>query len=128
MKRVEKRTSDEVYRAAVELLKDEKEFLKTITGDNGKGFADNRRMALTLQISVYFAKPYPSWERGANENLNGLIRQYIPKSTDFKNLDDGYIKWVAERIKSRPRKRFNYKIPIFVTEKLLTMAKVALVA
>ena len=127
-KRVEKRTSDEVYRATVKPLKDEKEFLKTITGDNGKGFADHRRMALTLQISVYFAKPYPSWERGANENLNGLIRQYIPKSTDFKNLDDGYIKWVAERIKSRPRKRFNYKIPIFVTEKLLTMAKVALVA
>lgn len=60
MKRVEKRTSDEVYRATVELLKDEKEFLKTITGDNGKGFANHCRMALALQISVYFAKPYPS--------------------------------------------------------------------
>jgi len=128
MKRVEKRTSDEVYRAAVELLKDEKEFLKTITGDNGKEFADHCKIALDLQISFYFAKPYHSWERGANENLNGLIRQYIPKRTDFKNLDDGYIKWVAERINSRPRKRFNYKKPIFVKEELLTMAKVAFVA
>lgn len=128
MKRVEKRTSDEVYQAAVELLKGEKGFLKTITGDNGKEFADHCKIALDLQINFYFAKPYHSWERGANENLNGLIRQYIPKKTNFRNLDDEFIKQVAERINSRPRKRFNYKNPIFVKNLLLTNAKVALVA
>ena len=128
MKRVENRTSDAVYLAAVELLMGEKDYLHTITGDNGKEFADHQKIAKDLGVNFYFAKPYHSWERGANENLNGLIRQYIPKKTDFSTLDDEYIDWVAERINSRPRKRLNYKKPIFVKEELLTKNKVALVA
>jgi len=128
MKKVERRTSNEVYIATVELLKDHKELLKTITSDNGKEFADHFEIAQSLLVDFYFARPYHSWERGANENLNGLIRQYIPKKTDFKNIDDEYIKQVAQRINSRPRKRFNYKNPIFVKTQLLNKTKVALVA
>ena len=106
MKKVDERTSDAVYRATVELLKEEKEFIHTITGDNGKEFADHQKIAQELQINFYFAKPYHSWERGANENLNGLIRQYIPKKTDFKTIDDEFLQFVANRINSRPRKRY----------------------
>lgn len=128
MTRLESRTSDEVHRAALELLGGACGFLRTITSDNGKEFADHEKIAKDLGISFYFARPYHSWERGANENLNGLIRQYIPKKTDFNTIDDEYIKWVAERINNRPRKRFNFKKPIFVKEELLTKGKVALVA
>ena len=59
----------------------------------------------------YFAHPYPSWQRGSNENLNGLIRQYIPKKTDLSTLPDTYIQWVEDQINHRPRKRFNFENP-----------------
>ena len=128
MKKVENRTSDAVYRATVSLLEQENGQLLTITSDNGKEFADHCKVALELKINFFFAKPYHSWERGANENLNGLVRQYIPKKTDLATIDDEYIEWVAKRINSRPRKRFNYKNPTFVKEELITKTKVALVA
>ncbi|HDP54150.1 MAG TPA: IS30 family transposase, partial [Bacteroidetes bacterium] len=122
------RTSDAVYRATADLLKEEKEFLHTITGDNGNEIADHQKIAQELQIRFYFAKPYHSWERGANENRNGLIRQYTPKKNDFKTIDDEFLQLVANSINSRPRKRYSYKSPIFVKNLLLTKAKVAFVA
>ncbi len=70
--------------------------------------------------------PYHSWERGANENLNGLIRQYIPKKSDFSMLNEQQIKDVETRINNRPRKRHKYEIPIFVMNQLLVNQKVAL--
>ena len=127
MKKVTKRTAEAVYQAASCLLEDIKDFIKTITGDNGKEFALHKKIAKNLDINFYFAKPYHSWERGANENLNGLVRQYIPKKTDFNTITDEFIKWVQNKINSRPRKRFNYENPIFVKNELLTKEKVALV-
>ena len=62
--------------------------IHTITADNGKEFAKHQEIAKELDISFYFCKPYHSWERGANENTNGLIRQYIPKGTDFSEITD----------------------------------------
>jgi len=127
MKKVTKRTAEAVYQASTSLLENIKDFIKTITGDNGKEFAFHKKIAKKLDINFYFAKPYHSWERGANENLNGLIRQYIPKKTDFNTITDDFVKWVQDKINSRPRKRFNYENPIFVKTELLTKEKVALV-
>jgi len=127
MGKVAKRTAEAVYETTVSLLEEIKNFIKTITGDNGKEFALHKKIAKKLDINFYFAKPYHSWERGANENLNGLVRQYIPKKTDFNTITDEFIKQVQNKINSRPRKRFNYENPIFVKNELLTKEKVALV-
>lgn len=64
-----------------------------------------------LGIDFFFANPYHIWERGANENLNGLIRQYIPKSQKFDKLTDEYLMYVQEELNNRPRKRFNFVSP-----------------
>ena len=80
-----------------------------------------------MNIDYYFAHPYHSWERGANENLNGLIRQYIPKKTDFSTLTDDYIKSIETKLNIRPRKRYNFENPIFVMEKILFNSDVAFI-
>jgi len=82
-------------------------------------------VAEELNLDYYYAHPYYSWERVANENLNGLIRQYIPQKTDFSNLSDEYIKSIEIKLNNRPRKRFDFQTPIFVMEKLLFNHKVA---
>ena len=89
---------------------------KTITADNGLQFARHETVTEALGIKFYFAKPYHSWERGSNENLNGLIRQYIPKGTDFDTLTREDILAIQEKINNRPRKRLAFSSPndIFV--------------
>ena len=64
-----------------------------------------------LEISFYFCKAFHSWERGANENMNGLIRQYIPKGTDFSEITDEFVALVENKLNNRPRKRLGYLIP-----------------
>jgi IS30 family transposase len=64
-----------------------------------------------LNLSFYFAKPYYSWERGANENLNGLVRQYFPKDHDFTTIINDQILYVQNELNNRPRKRLGYKTP-----------------
>lgn len=86
--------------------------MHTATSDNGKEFADHQRIAARLDLDLFFAKPYRSWERGSNENLNGLIRQYIPKRTDFNTLTDEFVQNVQDQLNRRPRKRFNFDTPI----------------
>lgn len=90
--------------------------VKTITADNGLQFARHERVTEALGATVYFARPYHSWERGSNENTNGLIRQYIPKGTDFDTLTPEDILEIQERINKRPRKRLAFSSPndIFV--------------
>ena len=85
--------------------------LLTITADNGKEFAKHQEIAEKLEISFYFCKPYHSWERGANENTNGLIRQYIPKGTDLSGITDEFVGWVENKLNNRPRKRLGYLTP-----------------
>ncbi len=65
-----------------------------------------------LDIQFYFARPYHSWERGANENLNGLVRQYIPKGTDFSNMTDEMLSEIEWKLNNRPRKSLGYKTPL----------------
>ena len=93
------------------VLEELKPMLHTITSDNGKEIELNQEIASSLDINFLFTKPYHSWQRGANENLNGLIRQYIPKKTNFADVTDKYIKEIEEKLNNRPRKRFGYKSP-----------------
>lgn len=76
-----------------------------------------------LEINFYFCKLYHLWERGANENTNGLIRQYIPKGTDFSGISDEYVAWVENQTNNRPRKRLGYLTP---QEKLKQILKAEL--
>ena len=92
-------------------LRKVKKLIHTITADNGKEFAKHEEIAQKLKINFYFCKPYHSWERGANENTNGLIRQYIPKGTDFSGVTDKQIKRIENILNNRPRKRLGYLTP-----------------
>lgn len=114
MKKVERKEAVLVKQAAVDLLQDWMPHLHTITADNGKEFALHQQISEQLKIDFYFANPYHSWERGANENLNGLIRQYIPKKTDFNDLTDDYIHQVQHKLNNRPRKRFDFQSPLSI--------------
>jgi IS30 family transposase len=83
----------------------------TITSDNGKEFANHEQIAKRLKCDFYFAHPYSSYERGTNENTNGLIRQYFPKNRDFRTITDSEIIRAMKRLNNRPRKRLGYKTP-----------------
>lgn len=112
MRKVPRKESALVAVAAINALRKWKPLLHTVTSDNGKEFADHQQIASKLKLDFFFAKPYRSWERGSNENLNGLVRQYIPKQTDFDTLSDEFIQHVQDQINNRPRKRFNFDTPI----------------
>ena len=119
MRKIKSKNSTIVADAINELLEDWLPFIHTMTSDNGKEFAGHKKVAQQSNIDFYFAHPYHSWERGCNENLNGLIRQYFPKKYDFNLIDDQQIIDVQEKINSRPRKRFNFETPLFMMDKLL---------
>ena len=85
--------------------------VKTITYDNGKEFASHQQINQELRIKSYFAHPYHSWERGTNENTNGLIRQYVPKGKDISDITDADIQTIMDKINNRPRKCLGYKTP-----------------
>ncbi len=103
--------ADLLARAAVKMMKPMKQRFHTLTLDNGLEFAQHEQIAKQLQVDIYFAHPYASWERGINENTNGLIRQYFPKGTDFNQVSDDDIAHVMERLNNRPRKSRGYKSP-----------------
>lgn len=84
---------------------------KSLTVDNGSENAGHQEIAKSLSMKVYFAHPYHSWERGTNENTNGLIRHYFPKGTDFATISNESIKEVEEKLNNRPRKRLGYRTP-----------------
>ncbi len=84
---------------------------RTQTFDNGKEFARHKSIASRLGVAVYFAHPYSSWERGTNENTNGLLRQYLPKKTDFSALTDWQLASYIWQLNNRPRKCLNYRTP-----------------
>lgn len=100
----------------------------TITYDRGNEFAEYERLEKQTKANVYFADAYHSWERGTNENLNGLVRQYFPKRSDFKAITSGQVKLVERKLNNRPRKRYNYRTPIQQRQYLLAKAKLANVA
>lgn len=100
-----------VSKAIIKLLKPYQEQLKTITYDNGKEFAYHDEVAKELSVSSYFTHPYSSWERGLNENHNGLIRQYLPKKEPFNDVSDEKIQWIEKRLNNRPKKVLHFQTP-----------------
>ena len=109
--KVEHRTRENTANAITRLLGSLSNQVHTITADNGKEFADHKSIADKLDCDFYFAHAYSSWERGTNENTNGLIRQYFPKSRDFRTITDEEIIHVMKRLNNRPRKRLEFKTP-----------------
>lgn len=108
-------TAFESTRVVCEKLKNiPSPFLKTLTRDRGKENLDYKMIESTIGIDVYFAHPYSSYERGSNENLNGLVRRYFPKKTDFSKVTDEDIQKVEYLLNTRPRKRFGGKTPLEV--------------
>ena len=95
-----------------------KQFVKTITFDNGKEFTLHEEIAEEIECETYFAKPYHSWERGQNENANGLLRQYFPKNMELPDITVQQVASAVDRLNSRPRKCLKFKTPYEVFEKL----------
>jgi transposase, IS30 family len=111
---VTQRLANLVADATISLLHPFANLVHTITGDNGKEFAEHVRIAETLKANFYFAHPYSAWERGTNENTNGLIRQYFPKKTDFSKVPLSETKIAVDRLNHRPRKCLDFKTPFEV--------------
>jgi len=107
---VKQRTKKAVKESIIDLLKGYP--VHTITCDNGKEFAAHEEIAQALAADIYFAHPFASWERGTNENTNGLIRQYIPKNKDFRTLTDFDISFIEYRLNTRPRKCLSFTPPM----------------
>jgi IS30 family transposase len=111
---LERRLACHVKSHIINILAPYKPFVKTITSDNGSEFADHQLISKKLKAGFYFTHPYSAWEKGINENTNGLIRQYIPKKTDFKTLDINQIKYIETKLNTRPRKSLKWKTPLQV--------------
>lgn len=107
-----------VAQGMIDLLKPHQDRCHTITVDNGKEFAAHELVAKQLQVDVYFAHPYHSWERGLNENTNGLLRQYFPKKTNLKKITEQELQKAIFMLNNRPRKCLGYKTPYEVFHNL----------
>jgi len=103
--------AEAVKLAMISTLKPLEPFVKTITYDNGKEFVEHEKMAKALSCNTYFAAPYHSWERGQNENANGLLRQYFPKSMPLDEVTEQEVIVAVDKLNSRPRKCLGYKTP-----------------
>ena len=117
---VDCKQADVVTAATIQLLTPLKGRVHTITADNGKEFAYHEELVDQLETKVYFAHPYSSWERGLNENTNGLLRQYFPKGTDFRTLSQCEVDFAVERINNRPRKTLGFKTAAQMMDKSLS--------
>lgn len=111
LERVGRKTADAVGNALTDMLLPLYALVHTITADNGKEFAGHARVAKALGAGFFFATPYHSWERGLNEHVNGLVREYFPKGTDFRQVSDVQVKAVQDRLNARPRKALGYLTP-----------------
>ena len=119
------KTAAAVRAAVVDGLSPYIDRVHTITYDNGREFADHEGMASDLETRIYFAHPYASWERGLNENTNGLIRQYFPKDRDLRTVTTREIEKAMDKLNHRPRKSLGYRTPyevFFNTRTSLTVA------
>lgn len=116
-RRIDHKTAAETNLAIIDAFKaTQVAILLTLTFDNGKEFAWHKHITNALGIDIYFAKPYHSWERGLNENTNGLLRQYLPKGSSFADLTTEELRWIEGQLNDRPRKSLGYKTPRQVME------------
>ena len=114
LRKVDRRTAELVSDAVIDLLQPVADCSHTITADNGKEFADHECIAQELDIDFFFAHPYAAWERGANENMNGLVRQYIPKDRDLNLVTNEELEQIMIRLNYRPRKCLDFMSPFEV--------------
>ena len=112
--RVERRTADQVTQAILTMLKPFAAHVHTLTADNGKEFAQHETVATELDLDFYFAHPYAAWERGANENMNGLVRQYLPKQSYFTTVSVRDLDTIMHKLNHRPRKCLDFLSPFQV--------------
>jgi IS30 family transposase len=108
---IQRATKEATLQRTVKLLRPERDRVKTITADNGTEFHNYRELENILGAEVYFATPHHAWERGTNENTNGLIRQYLPKGTNLSRLTQPQCDRIAEQLNNRPRLRLGFKTP-----------------
>jgi len=117
--KLESKSATEVKAATIALLAPLMDRVHTITVDNGKEFVQHEAISAALQAPIYFSHPYAAWERGLNENTNGLVRQYFPKKSDFRNITDAEVQRVEDLLNDRPRKTLGYRTPNEVSFKQL---------
>ena len=111
LKKVKRKAAALVSKATIAGLKPLVDFALTITGDNGSEFAHHEKISKALKADFYFAHPYSSWERGLNENTNGLVRQYLKKGSAFDGVTNKHLESIAEKLNNRPRKTLGYFTP-----------------
>jgi transposase, IS30 family len=121
--RVARHTAAEVAQAAISLLAPVAERVHTITSDNGREFVQHEEVAARLAARFYFAHPYAAWERGLNENTNGLVRQYFPKGLAFATITAAEVRRAQERLNNRPRKTLGFRTPneVFFKERRVAL-------
>ena len=123
LQKVPVRSAESVADATCQKLLPLKDKVLTITSDNGPEFARHKKIALDLNADFFFADPYSSWQRGTNENTNGLVRQYFPKKSDFSTLADEHVQFVNDRLNNRPRKALGFRTPneVFLNQPVALM-------
>ena len=122
IKKVDSKSAKDVTGATIELLMPYKDHVHTITADNGREFANHEEIAEALDAEIYFAHPYSSWERGANENANGLLRQYVPKGSDWRQVSEDEMSLAMARINYRPKKCLGFKPPAVIFKEMCMAA------
>lgn len=122
------KTAEAVQQQIVNKLRPYRQRVHTITTDNGREFAEHETVSRKLQTKVYFAEPYQAWQRGLNENTNGLIRQYLPKQTDLRRVSQTQLQFIMDRLNHRPRKTLGFKTPyeVFCNNARFKTSRVAL--
>lgn len=111
LKKVKTKDAKTVRSAIVKALSKQGLPIHTLTSDNGREFGEHETVAKELEADFYFAHPYSSWERGTNENANGLVRQYLPKGTDFTTVTQAHLNRIMKKLNNRPRKCLGMRTP-----------------
>ena len=106
------RTTASLNRRVIHFIRQNDTAFKTVTADNGTEFHDYKGIEARTRALFYFARPYHSWERGSNENANGLIRQYLPKGASMAGLSQQRCNAIAQKLNTRPRKRLGFRTPL----------------
>lgn len=118
--KMQSRQATSVTKAAATTLRSRPQEFKTITFDNGTEFHGYKKLEERFPVRCYFATPYHSWERGSNENFNGLVRQYLPKGVSMRDVTQAQCNAIAFKLNTRPRKRFAYRTPLEVYQQELS--------
>jgi IS30 family transposase len=126
--KVTQKTAQNVQQQMVKHLRPHRQRVHTITTDNGREFAHHEHIARKLQAKVYFAEPYRAWQRGLNEQVNGLVRQYLPKKSDLRFVTEEKLYFIMDRLNHRPRKTLDFKTPyeVFFNNSRFITSRVAL--